>query len=292
MLFLLGSVVFSSWLTLSFKLIERYRIPMLQAIVFNYWVCVITGSVFNGASPFNSQLVHQKWIGWAVVMGITFISLFNVIGYTTQKMGVSVVSVANKLSLVIPFLFSIYLYNEGVTSLKIAGVGIALAAVVLTCWPSGQLEPSGKRFRSAFFMLPVILFIGSGLLDTMIKYVEQGYLQEHNKNDFLITAFAIAGIIGLGAVLFQLITKKQSFDKRSIPAGILIGVPNYFSIWCLVQVLKDYADNSSKIIPLNNMGIVLFSTLAAWILFKERLSKLNWLGILLSLGAIALIAYG
>jgi drug/metabolite transporter (DMT)-like permease len=40
------------------------------------------------------------------------------------------------------------------------------------------------------------------------------------------------------------------------------------------------------------MGIVLFSTMVAWVLFKEHLTKTNWLGILLALGAIALIAYG
>ena len=72
----------------------------------------------------------------------------------------------------------------------------------------------------------------------------------------------------------------------------MIGVPNYFSIWCLLQVLKQYADNSSAIIPINNMGIVLFSAIVAWLLFRERLSAINWAGILLALGAIALIAYG
>ena len=57
-------------------------------------------------------------------------------------------------------------------------------------------------------------------------------------------------------------------------------------------VLKQYAGNSSAIIPINNMGIVLFSALAAWLLFKEKLSVTNWLGILLSAVAIALIAFG
>jgi multidrug transporter EmrE-like cation transporter len=40
------------------------------------------------------------------------------------------------------------------------------------------------------------------------------------------------------------------------------------------------------------MGIVLLTALVAWLIFKEKLSATNWLGIALSLGAIALIAYG
>ena len=143
-----------------------------------------------------------------------------------------------------------------------------------------------------FFFLQVILFDGSGLLDTMIKYVEISFLNDANKNAYLITAFAVAASLGLIAMIFMLLTGKMKFDRRAIAAGIIIGVPNYFSIWCLVRVLKDYAGNSSAIIPINNMGIVLFSTLAALFMFKVKLSKLNWLVIVLSIAAISLIAFG
>ena len=293
MIFLIGSIILSSWLTLSFKLVERFGINTFQSIVFNYITCVITGSVVNGAFPISNSTVHESWFGWSLIMGFTFVSLFNVIGFTAQKMGVSVASVANKLSLVIPFIFSIYLYNEQSTALKILGIVVALAAVALTCWPSANAtEPSGQKAEAIYFLLPVVLFIGSGLLDTMIKYVETSFLNESNKNAYLITAFAVAATIGLIVMLFLLISGKMKFDKRSIVAGILIGVPNYFSIWCLVRVLSDYKGNSSAIIPINNMGIVLFSTVVAWIMFKEKLSTLNWLGILLSVAAIALIAFG
>lgn len=293
MFFLIGSIVLSSWLTLSFKLVERFGINTFQAIVFNYITCVVTGSFVNGAFPINKASVSESWFGWSLLMGLTFIFLFNVIGFTTQKMGVSVASVANKLSLVIPFVFSIYLYHEGPTALKIIGVVIALVSVVLTCWPSADAtEPSGKKVSPMFFFLPVILFVGSGLLDTMIKYVEISFLNDTNKNAYLITAFAVAASLGFIAMIFLFITGKMKFDKRAVAAGIIIGIPNYFSIWCLVRVLKDYTGNSSAIIPINNMGIVLFSTLAAWFLFKEKLSRLNWLGILLSIAAISLIAFG
>lgn len=293
MFFLIGSIVLSSWLTLSFKLVERFGINTFQAIVFNYITCVVTGSFVNGAFPISTNSVNESWFGWSLLMGLTFIGLFNAIGMTAQKMGVSVASVANKLSLVIPFIFSIYLYNEAPTAFRIIGVIIALASVVLTCWPSANAtEPSGKKVNPLFFFLPVILFVGSGLLDTMIKYVEISFLNDTNKNAYLITAFAVAAFLGLIAMIFMLVTGKMKFDKRAIAAGVIIGIPNYFSIWCLVRVLKDYAGNSTAIIPINNMGIVLFSTLAALFMFKEKLSKLNWLGIILSIAAISLIAFG
>lgn len=226
-------------------------------------------------------------------MGLMFVFIFNIVGICAQKMGVAITSVANKLSLVIPFIFSIYLYSESVTWIKMIGIVLALAAVVFTCMPSAKgTEPSGKPFHLSNLWLPVVLFISSGLLDTLIKYVEQTELNDANKNAYLITSFGVAAVLGSITLIIMLATGKMKFDKRSILAGIMIGVPNYFSIWCLVQVLKDYQGNSSAIFPINNMGIVLFSTVAAWILFKEQLSKLNWLGILLSIAAIALITFG
>ena len=293
MLFLIGSIILSSWLTLSFKLVERFRINTFQAIVFNYITCVVTGSFVNGAFPIDTVTIQEPWFKWAMLMGTVFIILFNVIAITAQTMGVAIASVANKLSLVIPFLFSIVLYNEAATGLKIAGVLLALLAVLFTCWPSADhKEPSGKVVKAAYFLLPLFLFIGSGLLDTMIKYVETTFVNNNNQNAYLISSFAAAATIGSIRLLIGFAGGSMKFEPKAVLAGIIIGVPNYFSIWCLMHVLKAYAGNSSAIIPINNMGIVLFSTLVAFLFFNEKLSKLNWLGIVLSIAAIALIAYG
>ena len=290
MLFLTGSIILTSYLTFSFKVTERLRINTLQAIIFNYITCVITGSLFNGHFPVDVATIQQPWFPWALLMGAVFIATFNIIGFTTQQLGVSVASVANKLSLAIPFIFSVFLYKEPVTVLKLLGILLALISVYLTV--KRENKQPGKKADKWLLLLPVLLFAGSGLLDTMIKYTEQRFLHGSNSNDFLITAFASAAAIGLILLFILVATGKQQFESKAVLAGIAIGFPNYFSIWCLVEVLKQYAGKSSAIIPINNMGIVLFSAVAAWLLFKEKLSAVNWLGIVLSVCAIALIAFG
>ena len=290
MLFLIGSIILTSYLTLSFKVTALLRINTLQAIVFNYLTCVITGSLFNGHFPVNAAAIQQPWFPWAILMGAVFITTFNIVGFTTQQLGVSVASVANKLSLVIPFIFSVFLYEEPATPLKLLGILLALIAVYLTV--KRENKPDEKKMNKWLLGLPVLLFAGSGLLDTLIKYTEQRFLNGSNNNDFLVTAFASAGSIGLIILFILVITGRQKFEYKAVLAGAAIGFPNYFSIWCLVEVLKQYAGKSSAIIPINNMGIVLFSAVAAWLLFKEKLSGINWLGIVLSVCAIALIAFG
>ena len=293
MFYLLGSIILTSYLTLSFKVCEKYKVNVFQAIVFNYITCVITGAVVNGSFPINEQVMNTPWFPWACVMGVFFVSIFNIIGFTAQKISVAVASVANKLSLIIPVVLSVYLYGESVAGWKLVGVILALLAVVLTCYQSKEQESTKEAAtRKWEYLLPLILFIGSGLLDALINHVQKQYVTEENKNAYLITGFLSAAVIGLLLLVIQYARGRQQFAIKHLLAGIIIGIPNYFSIWCLVRFLKESPWQSSASIPVNNMGIVLFSSVVAWLLFKERLSKINWAGIALSLLAIYLIAFG
>ncbi len=292
MINLFGSILFTSYLLLSFKVIERFRLNTFHVIVFNYIACVLTGSVVNGSFPITAENIQSPWFRWALLMGALFISLFTIIGYTAQRVSVAVASVANKLSMVIPFLFSIFLYREEAGALKIAGVFLALVAVYCTMLPTGKGNNGIVKKDKWLVILPLVLFVGSGLLDALVKYVEQKYLNPGNSDDYLVSGFFTAATVGLIILIYQVIAKKISFSYKSILAGIAIGIPNYFSIWFLVRVLKENPGDSSRVMPINNMGIVLVCATVAWILFKERLSAANWVGIFLSICSIALIAYG
>lgn len=291
MIYLLGSIVLTSYLTLAFKVCERYGVSIFQAIVFNYITCVITGSIVNGAFPINAESIHQTWFLWACLMGLLFISIFNIVGMTAQKISVAVASVANKLSLIIPVVLSVYLYQETVKGWKLFGVLLALVAVMLTCYQPAKAANTAAHGKLRY-LLPVALFFGSGFLDALINHVQQTYVTAENSNAYLISGFFSAACLGTIYLIYQYRIKKQVFATKHLIAGILIGIPNYFSIWCLVHFLKVSPWQSSASIPVNNMGIVLCSSVVAWLFFKERLSAINWTGIILSLVAIYFIAFG
>src|SRR5579871_1413927 len=160
MLYLIVSIVITSYLTLCFKFIEKYHIPPFQAIMFNHFTCVVTGCFFNGSTPFHESTLHEPWFRYSLLMSAMFISIFNIVGFTTQKIGVAVASVANKLSLVIPFIFSVYLYNEKISALKVIGIVIAVIAVVLTCLPAKPDNETRKSKLSPILLIlvPAILF--------------------------------------------------------------------------------------------------------------------------------------
>lgn len=295
MLFLLGSIILSGFLTIAFKICDRYAINKFQAIVCNYGVCALTGSVFSSSIPSFSQNASQPWFKWSLLMGLFFITSFNLIAFSVQKNGLAIAAVASKTSLVIPFIFSLLLYREQASLVTIAGIVLALVAVVLTLWPGRKVAGSstvGRNSISIAILLPVMVFLGTGLLDALIKYVEQHFINAENNNQYLINTFLVAFTLGLLFLLAQLFLGKQRFQPKALLAGLVIGIPNYFSIWCLMKVLKVYPDLSSVVIPVNNMGIVLLSAMAAWLFFHEKLTKLNWVGIVLAVIAVFMVAIG
>jgi drug/metabolite transporter (DMT)-like permease len=233
LILLLLSILLNAYLILSFKVVERYGIPVVQAIVFNYITCVITGTVINGGFPVGAVMAGNRWLYWSLLMGAMFFSIFNLIGFTAQRIGVSVASVVTKLSLVIPFLFSVYLYAEKVSFLQVCGVAIALAAVVCISLPSkGNAAPGKSLSPFLRLLIPVVLFISTGLLDTLVKFVEQGFLNKENNDAYLITTavfvrplLSIAFNIGFPAV--------PAGSPSSLARKVLPSVPRrYAKQWC------------------------------------------------------------
>lgn len=294
MFFLIGSIFLSTYLAIAFKICDRFSIHAFQAIVFNYFTCLLTGAFVNKSVPAYVEMMDEPWFVYAAIMGTGFIISFNLIALTVQKNGLAVAAVASKLSLIIPFIASFILYRETAAALKIAGILLALLAVVLTLYPSkitaGKEENKSQAVRPGLILLPLVVFFATGLLDTLVKYVEQRFLNAGNSNDFLITTFTVAFVAGFILLITLVVAGKIKFQLKAVLAGVLIGIPNYFSIWCLMKVLKINPGSSSVIFPVNNMGIVLLSALLAWIVFKEKLSRTNWAGIILSVVAIIMIA--
>ena len=286
MIYLFATVSLNVLLAILFKLFHRYKIDTFQAIVVNYIVCVVTGSSFLGHFPIQANSLQQAWTPWAILMGMCFISLFYLIGFCTEKEGITTTTIANKLSLVIPVAFSLFLYKESASAMKIAGILIAFPAVYFST------KQSEDNKKAKHLLLPAILFLGSGLLDTLLKYVEQGYLKSSDEQaSYTIHSFATAALVGIVIVGSLYANKKLKFAWRNLLAGIALGIPNYFSIYFLIRMLNSGFMQSSAIIPVNNLSVVLLSTMVAVYGFSEKMTRYKLIGISLSILAILLIAF-
>jgi len=278
------SVACSTLIFVIFKLFATYKVETLFAIIINYITACSVGLVLYGQSVPIASLPEKTWFFPAMALGVLFIVVFNLMAKTSQDLGVSVASVATKMSLAIPVLAGVWLYNETLSTLKIAGIILALLAVYYA-----SVKP-GSHFRSKGLLLPALVFLGSGVIDVCIKYIQDGLVAEVEFPIFSSGVFAAAAITGIIFIGTTRTKRLFSFGVRNILAGIILGVPNFFSIYFLLRALNTPALNSATVFTLNNVAIVMCTTLLGIALFKEHISKTNWAGISLAVVSILLVA--
>ena len=71
---------------------------------------------------------------YAIRSYYVFIGLFFLIGQSSQKAGITVTTLATKLSVVFPVLLSLIYFNEQLNSLRIIGLVLAFVAIGLTLY--------------------------------------------------------------------------------------------------------------------------------------------------------------
>ena len=134
------SVLFSSLIFVIFKLYAVYKVQTVNAIVANYITACIVGIIFYQGKIDISTIPQTSWFPGTFVLGVLFILVFTLMSRTSQLLGVSVASVATKMSLVIPVLLGIWIYNETLGFLKIVGIMLALAAVYFASLKEAELS--------------------------------------------------------------------------------------------------------------------------------------------------------
>lgn len=286
MLYLAIGILCNVILLVIIKSFEKFKVPTLQGIVVNYFVA---GSIalFFVNEPFTlNEVVHSSYFPISLLMGTLFLGVFYLISLTAQKINIAVATVANKMSVVMPVIIAFMYYGDKVTALKIIAIIVALVSVYLTTKSNNKAATKDK----SFLLLPVLVFIGSGIIDTLVNYANKRLLTTPKDNAlFPAFGFFVAGTIGIVWLCYLLFVKKEKFVPRSIIAGILLAIPNFFSIYFILKALSSNVLESSQLYPVANVFILVLSALAGVVLFKDKLSKINAIGILLSVVAIALI---
>lgn len=290
MIYLIISIVTTASLYVIFKVFEKIRINTFLALVVNYITASTIGFAINSYHP-EVSIMHERWFWWAVCTGILLICVLYMMAYTTQHIGISVSSVSNKMSLVIPFLLMIYLKLDVITPLKTGGIVLAVLAIWFTASRNEENDPEGvvHTQKTLKFLLPVLLFIGSGLVDSLLSMSQMFFLREDNLDLFMAVVFGSAAISGC----IVLLIKRTSVERKglSVLSGVLFGLVNYLSIFSFMNSLDKSPLPQSVIIPVNNIAVLTLSAIAALVIFKERFSAKNLIGLALSLLAVCLLKF-
>lgn len=286
MIYLIFSIAASLLIFVVFKLLEKFNVNTFQTIIVNYIVAFGFGMLSTKKSITGSAILESDWFLGSIIVGAMFIGLFTTMARTAQKNGLSVASVASKMIVIIPIIFGVILYQESIGYQKVLGIILAFIAVFLVSVKSQTTVNFKKNL-----LLPLLLFFGSGISDTYINYLQHSSISEENIPLFSACVFGFAGMIGIIILSIKAFQRKVKLDPKSILGGTALGLANYASLFYIIKALQSPNMESSTFFTINNVAIVMASTLIGLWIFKEHLTKKNWAGIGLALSAIYLVTF-
>ena len=263
---------------------ERRRIDDLATITINYMVAAAFGLLLVRGKGETEVLFSPEWTVPALSIGVLFIILYLIMIRSAITSGITITAVASRMSVIIPVLAGFWLFHDAVSLLKLLGIALALLSFFLVLKPPGKFNTN-----YAAIFLPVLLMVGIGFNDTLMKYMQVHFISGREIQFLVVVYFAslIVGVILLGLKLYR---KGILWNWPVIPAGVLLGLLNFGSTLFLLRAMSTI--ESSVLFPVFNIGVIILSALTGIAFFRERLRKLNWVGLGLAAIAIYLITSG
>lgn len=283
MIFLILSILSSTAIAIIFKLMDKQNTALLPVIVLNYFAALGAGLLLFDGELSVDYILKSDWLYIAILIGSLLIIGFYLIGYTTQKTGIAITTIANKMSVIIPISFSIFYFSEPMSLLKAIGIALALVSVLLAVYKKNKEESKNIS------LLPILMFLVIGIIDSAVKLAQHSYVEAQDVSLFSSLSFGLAGIIGITSLSVQNKHWKSFKNPLVWIFGIGIGLANFGSMYFLILSLNHSGLDSSIVYGVNNMGIILISIGLAVAFFSEKLSKLNLLGVLLALVAVVIL---
>jgi drug/metabolite transporter (DMT)-like permease len=292
MLYLVLSILFSVLLLVNFRIFPKFNISTFQAIAFNYPVCFITGLLLMPDGQSFRLDLSQNWTWYSLALGVGFIITFILSGLATQKIGMTITSMANNVSLVIPVLFSLLVFGSGGKAfdwINYLGLLLAVVSVAIATFKSES------SIKAKFWLqggLALAVFLMYGITNTAINYLNINYIADASKvvpvTLVMVLGAAISGIIIL---IIKLLNGSEKLESKNILAAFTLGVPNFLSFYFLILTLGYFGNSGAFVYPIYNMGVILISAFVAILFFREKVSILNKLGLFLAVIAILMISW-
>ena len=281
---LIIAVLCSVAVSVLLKVARKRNIVIQQAIAFNYIVALslswfLLKPDFKGLE-FTDFIAQSENTPIFLALGILLPSVFIIMSKAVEFAGIVRSDAAQRLSLFLPILAAFLIFHETLSQSKV--VGIVLAFVGLFCLLSKPNQQSAVAFRGVLALVGV--WFGYGIIDILFKQVAKSGGAFPTT---LFIAFSLAACI----MFIYLLFKRTQWNVASFVGGIILGVLNFFNILFYIKAHQSFGSNPTLVFAGMNIGVICLGTITGALIFKEKISKVNWLGIVFSLCAIFCLYY-
>ena len=281
---LIIAVLCSVAVSVLLKVARKRHIEIQQAIAFNYIVALslswfLLKPDFKGLE-FTDFIAQSENTPIFLALGILLPSVFIIMSKAVEFAGIVRSDAAQRLSLFLPILAAFLIFHETLSQSKV--VGVVLAFVGLFCLLSKPNEQSAVDFRGVLGLVGV--WFGYGIIDILFKQVAKSGGAFPTT---LFIAFSLAACI----MFIYLLFKRTQWNVANFIGGIILGGLNFFNILFYIKAHQSFGSNPTLVFAGMNIGVICLGTITGALIFKEKISKVNWLGIVFSLCAIFCLYY-
>lgn len=265
-----------------FKVTEQNKLSTLRVITVNYLFAFPAAFlIYEGqlsGTFFSAELIPAILL--AMLVGIIFIYNFFVYSKSVDQNGVGISIAAMRISLIVPVLLSTLWYMELLSLTQWIGLILVFIVLYLLLPEKKSLQ---KETTNSGWMLPV-LFVLTGFGDASLKIFEREFSSFLSKGEFMGVVFFTAFIVGAVTVLYK---REWQFTKKEFLIGACIGIPNLLAATFLISALERM--NGAVVFSAVNVLTVLGGTLVGVIYWHDRFTRMQWLGIILTVISILLL---
>ena len=251
-------------------------------------LAAITAMGLFASSGLNFKIMADPiFILLAFLYGVFILAAQSLYMLALKSGSVSICSLIYSSGFLIPTFYSAIALGEPISVTKSIGIFVMLAAIFAV---SAKGEKSQQGSGKMYLVYTVIAMIMSGALGVLQKLLVKGYGDKcFNEYLFVSFFFMLLGIFVLKAgVKIKATEKVKIYTKKFWMLGVLFAI----SV-AVVNKMNLYLTGALPAViffPCSNGGIIMLSTLCSAIMFKERLTKIGWIGIITGIAAIVLIA--
>lgn len=278
MLFLVLSILCSVTVGVIFKITRKYNSNPTQIVAFNYIAALVLCyfTYTPNLKEVDSNAPWNLYIAIGVLLPVVFLFLVASI----KHMGIVKTDAAQRLSLFIPILAAWFIFKEEFNTYKIIGIVIGFVALLFIL--RKQSENNQNKW-----IFPTIVLVGFGIIDILFKQIAIYTTLPYPTSLFVV--FCIALAVAILISVYEIGIKNVKLESKNILFGALVGIFNFGNILFYLKAHKAFAENPSTVFAGMNMGVIVLGSLVGLLFFKEKLSKLNYIGLFLALIAIVFI---
>lgn len=278
MLPLLLTIICSSSIALILKHSDTKQGKPIVLLAGNYLAASVIGFILM---IIIDTSYSTETLLFGAILGLFFVASFFAFAKAVATAGTALATISSRLSVVIPIMFSIIIYNEQPSTLKV--IGFLFTAVTFVLFYFSLLEQSNSSTKKASYILLLFVLIAIGINDFSLK-VFKNTRPESEESFFVFTIFLFAFIY---SAMFISI-KKIKIDKRTFLTGVILGVPNVFSTIFLLAALTHLP--AIFVYPTINIGIMILTAFGAYTLWKEKLNKAGLAALISGIFAITFLS--